>query len=32
VEYLFMELIWYVAFAFAIGAVVGWMSCGRVRD
>jgi hypothetical protein len=32
VEYLFMELIWYVAIAFAIGAVVGWMSCGRVQE
>jgi hypothetical protein len=32
VEYLFMELIWYVAAAFAIGAVVGWMSCARAED
>lgn len=31
-EYLLMKLIWYVAFAFAIGAIVGWMSCGRVKD
>lgn len=29
---MFMELVWYVAFAFAIGAVVGWMSCGSVQD
>jgi hypothetical protein len=31
-DYLLVELAWYVAFAFAIGAVVGWMSCGRAED
>jgi len=31
-EYLFMELFWYVAFAFAIGALVGWVSCGRLEE
>jgi hypothetical protein len=27
-EYLFMKLIWYVLFAFAMGLFVGWVSCG----
>lgn len=28
-EYLFMKLMWYVAVAFVIGLLVGWVSCGR---
>jgi uncharacterized membrane protein YciS (DUF1049 family) len=31
-EYLFVKLFWYLAAAFAIGVVVGWISCGRVND
>lgn len=31
-EYLFVKLFWYLAAAFAIGVVVGWISCGRVKD
>jgi uncharacterized membrane protein YciS (DUF1049 family) len=31
-EYLFFKLIWYVAVAFAIGLLVGWISCGRTQD
>jgi hypothetical protein len=27
-DYLFMKLIWYVLFAFAMGLFVGWVSCG----
>lgn len=30
-EYLFFKLIWYVAVAFAIGVLVGWISCGRTQ-
>lgn len=30
-EYLFFKLIWYVAVAFAIGLLVGWISCGRTQ-
>jgi hypothetical protein len=28
-EYLFINLLGYVAAAFAVGLVVGWISCGR---
>ena len=31
-DYLFFKLIWYVAVAFAIGILVGWVSCGRTQD
>jgi uncharacterized membrane protein YciS (DUF1049 family) len=31
-EYLFFKLIWYVAVAFAIGLLVGWISCGRTQS
>jgi uncharacterized membrane protein YciS (DUF1049 family) len=31
-EYLFFKLVWYVAVAFAIGLLVGWISCGRTQD
>jgi hypothetical protein len=30
--YLFGKLIWYVAVAFAIGLLVGWVSCGRAEE
>jgi len=30
-EYLLVKLIWYVVAAFAIGVVVGWISCGRAE-
>jgi hypothetical protein len=30
-EYLLVKLIWYVVAAFAIGLVVGWISCGRAE-
>lgn len=28
-DYLFLKLIWWIALAFAIGAVAGWTACGR---
>jgi hypothetical protein len=31
-DYLVVKLFWYLAAAFAIGLVVGWISCGRVED
>lgn len=31
-EYLFVKLFWYLAAAVCIGVVVGWISCGRVKD
>jgi hypothetical protein len=31
-DYLVVKLFWYLAAAFAIGVVVGWISCGRVED
>jgi uncharacterized membrane protein YciS (DUF1049 family) len=30
--YLFTQLIVYVAIAFAVGLVVGWMTCSRAND
>lgn len=30
--YLFLKLIWYVAIAFAVGLVVGWVTCSRIED
>lgn len=31
-DYLILKLFWYLVAAFAIGVVVGWISCGRVED
>lgn len=31
-DYLVSQLVWYIVAAFAIGLVVGWVSCGRVED
>jgi len=31
-EYLAFKLIWWLLLAFAIGLVVGWLSCGRVES
>ncbi len=31
-DYLFLKLIWYIAVAFAIGLLVGWISCGRRQN
>jgi hypothetical protein len=28
-DYLFLKLIWWVALAFALGAITGWVSCGE---
>jgi hypothetical protein len=28
-EYLAYKLVWWMAFAFAIGLVIGWLSCSR---
>lgn len=28
-DYLFVKLIWWILLAFAMGAFVGWYSCGR---
>jgi hypothetical protein len=28
-DYLFFELGWYIAAAFVLGLVVGWLSCSR---
>lgn len=30
-DYLFVKLFWYLAAAFAIGLLVGWVSCSRPR-
>lgn len=30
--YLFIQLFWYVAIAFAVGLVVGWATCGSVEN
>jgi hypothetical protein len=30
-DYLFLKLIWWVALAFALGAVAGWISCGKEK-
>ena len=30
-EYLAFKLMWWLAGAFALGLVVGWVSCGRNR-
>jgi len=31
-DYLVVQLFWYLAVAFAVGVVVGWISCGGVED
>jgi hypothetical protein len=28
-EYLVVKLLWWLVAAFAVGLVVGWLSCGR---
>ena len=30
--YLFLKLFWYVAIAFVVGLVVGWVTCSRAED
>jgi hypothetical protein len=32
VDYLFMNLLWYVVAAFLLGLFVGWFSCGRAEN
>lgn len=31
-DYLFLKLIWWIALAFLLGVVAGWMSCGPERE
>lgn len=31
-DYLFMKLIWWMAAAFALGLVAGWVSCGAKKS
>lgn len=31
-DYLIVQLFWYLAASFAVGLVVGWISCGRAED
>lgn len=31
-DYLFLKLIWWVALAFALGLVAGWVSCGERKS
>jgi hypothetical protein len=31
-DYLIVKLAWWLAAAFAIGLVVGWLSCGRAES
>jgi len=31
-DYLAFKLIWWLLLAFAIGLVVGWLSCGRAES
>jgi hypothetical protein len=30
-DYLFLKLIWWVALAFGLGAVTGWISCRETK-
>lgn len=30
-DYLFVKLIWWIAIAFALGLVTGWLSCGAKK-
>lgn len=31
-DYLFLKLIWWIALAFVLGLVAGWMSCGHPEE
>ena len=31
-DYLFMKLIWWIALAFVLGAIAGWLSCGMTEE
>ncbi len=31
-DYLLIKLFWYLAVAFVIGLLVGWVSCGRAEE
>lgn len=31
-DYLFLKLIWWIALAFVLGAVAGWLSCGGTEE
>ena len=31
-EYLVAKLVWWLLVAFALGLIVGWLSCGRAED
>ena len=31
-DYLFVKLIWWIAMAFALGLVAGWVSCTSVEE
>ena len=31
-DYLFLRLIWWIALAFVLGVVAGWISCGREHE
>jgi uncharacterized membrane protein YeaQ/YmgE (transglycosylase-associated protein family) len=31
-DYLFMKLIWWIALAFVLGTVAGWISCGNAEE
>jgi hypothetical protein len=31
-DYLVFKLIWWLLLAFAIGLIVGWLSCGRAES
>ena len=31
-DYLLVKLAWYIAATFAVGVVVGWLTCGRAKS
>ena len=31
-DYLFLKLIWWIALAFVLGLVAGWVSCGGTEE
>jgi hypothetical protein len=31
-DYLFLKLIWWIALAFVLGTIAGWMSCGKAEE
>lgn len=31
-DYLFIKLIWWIALAFVVGVVAGWVSCGNEEE